>query len=196
MKKIFNMIIGTTLASLGIACILNSNLGCFSITACYKALSDLFNIPLAIANTLIEVLMICYAIHKGEGLGLTAIFNATYGALMINLFHSILPCTKILGFGGFLLPIGWCLMGKAGMGDTGTNILTRALMKSTGKHLSLIRVFIDGIFLIIAYIGAPQYVTWFTLLITFGCGPLLQLVYKLMGYEPIKIKHKFLINKR
>lgn len=196
MKKIFNMIIGTTLASLGIACILNSNLGCFSITACYKALSDLFNIPLAIANALIEVLMICYAIHKGEGLGLTAIFNATYGALMINLFHSILPCTKILGFGGFLLPIGWCLMGKAGMGDTGTNILTRALMKSTGKHLSLIRIFIDGIFLIIAYIGAPQYVTWFTLLITFGCGPLLQLAYKLMGYEPIKIKHKFLINKR
>lgn len=195
MKKISNMVIGVTLASLGIACVLNSDLGCFSITAAYKAISSWFNIPLALSNIIVEFTMISYATHKGEGLGWTAIVNATYGAIMINVFHILLPHTTILWLGGFLIPLGWSRMGKAGFGDTGSNILMRALMKSTGKSLSLIRVLIDGVFLVIAFIGAPQYITWFTIIITFGCGPLLQMIYKVIGYKPVEVKHDFILSK-
>ena len=196
MKKMINIFMGTLLSSLGIACVLNSDLGCFAITASYKAISNWLNIPLAAANILIELSIIVYVIYKGEGLGWTAIINATFGSIMINIFHVILPHTPILCLGILLMPLGWSMMGKAGMGDTGTNILTRVLMKNTGKSLSMIRIFIDGAFLIIAYIGAPQYVTLFTIIITFGCGPLMQLIYKIVNYKPVEIEHKFLISKK
>lgn len=195
-RRIMRMLIGITIASLGIACLLNSSLGCFAVTAAYKAISGWFNIPLAVVNIIIEIIMIYTATKLGEGLGLTAIVNATYGAIMINIFHNVLPHNTILALGVFLLPIGWSIIGRAGFGDTGTNILMRAIMKNTGLSVRISRLLVDCTFLIIASFGAQNYVTLFTIVLTFFYGPLLQIIYNLMGYKPAEVEHEFLITSK
>ena len=84
-------------------------------------------------------------------------------------------------------------MGKAAFGDSGSNILMNALMKSTGKSVSLIRTCIEFVFLAIGFLGARENVTLFTFILTFGFGPLLQLVYKCVGYQPTTVEHEFII---
>ena len=155
MERIIRMIIGVTMASLGIALVLNSDLGCFVETAAYKGIANKLGIPLFAANILAEIVMIAIATYLGEGLGWTAIVNGTYGAVMINLFHIALPHKTILCFGAFLIPIGWSILEKAAYGATGSNILMKALMQKTGKSLLLIRTIIEVLFLLIAILLAP-----------------------------------------
>ena len=90
-KRLFNLVSGITVSSIGIACVLNSGLGCFSLTAANTALTNWFGISLSMAGMIMEGLMLLYATYKGEGIGLTAIINATFGSIAMDLFHLILP---------------------------------------------------------------------------------------------------------
>lgn len=193
MRKLFRLIVGVTLSSLGIAMVINSNLGTFAITSCNMAISNWLNIPLSVASILVEGAMIAYAAYKGEGLGITAIVNATYGSIMVDVFHQLLPQFSWLCIGLVLLPIGWTLIGRAGWGDTGSNIVMNSLLKTTGKGVGLIRTIEEVIFIIIGFLGARNYVTWFSLVITILIGPIAERIYKILKYEPTKVNHKYVI---
>jgi len=193
MGKIIKLIFGVSLSSLGIAMVINSNLGAFAITSCNLAISGWLNIPLSVASILVELMMIGFATYKGEGLGITAIVNATYGSIMIDVFRFILPQYNWLCIGLVLLPIGWILIGRVGWGDTGSNILMNALIKTTGKSVGFIRTIEECLFIVIGFMGARNYVTIFSLLITLLIGPISQFIYKIFNYDPTKIRQKYLI---
>lgn len=196
LKRICNLFLGVMISSLAIALMLNCDLGCFVETAVYKGISIKLGMPLFLANILCEVIMISIATYYGEGLGWTAVVNATFGALMINLFHNILPHHPLLCFGGLLIPVGWSMLEKARYGSTGTNILMKAIMKTTGKSLFKVRTVIELLFLLVAYLTTPQYVTWFTIALTFSAPVLLKYGYKLLGHKPVEIDHDFIISKK
>ena len=84
-------------------------------------------------------------------------------------------------------------MGKAGLGDTGCNVLMNSILKQTNKSIGFVRGVQECLFMLIGFLGARQYVTWFTIALSFGLGYLLQFVYRLIKYDPTKINHKFLI---
>lgn len=193
MSKILKLLLGISLSSLGIAMVINSSLGAFAITSCNLAISSWMNIPLSFAGLLVELLMIAYATYKGEGLGVTTIFNATYGSLMIDVFRFILPQHSLLCVGLLLLPIAWVIVGRVGWGDTASNILMNALLKSTGKSVRFIRTIEELIFITIGFLGARSYVTIFSVIITLLIGPIAQFIYKLFKYDPTTIKQKYLI---
>ena len=193
MSKIFKLIFGVTLSSLGIAMVINSNLGAFAITSCNLAISSWTNLPLSVAGIIVESLMIAFATYKGEGLGLSAICNATYGSIMIDVFRFILPQYNWLCIGLVLLPIAWVIIGRVGWGDTGGNLLMNALIKTTGKNVGIIRTIEELVFITIGFIGARNYVTIFSLIITVIIGPIAQFIYKLFNYDPTTIKQKYLI---
>jgi len=196
LKRIFKLFLGVTIAAFGIALVLNSDLGCFVETATNKGISINLGIPLFAAGMMCEAIMIAIATYYGEGLGWAAIVNGSYGAIMINIFHNILPHAKLLALGAVLIPIGWSLLEKSRFGATGSNILMKALMNKTGKSLLVIRTIIELVFLVAAYILASQYVTWFTLFLTFGTPVVMKYVYKLIGYKPTNINHDFIISKK
>ncbi len=192
-KKLTTLIIGNTLASLGIAMVINSGLGCFATTSANLAISNFFGISLGTAGMLVELIILLIATYKGEGIGITAICNAIYGSYVLDFFRLLLPTHILMVFGLLIIPFGWSLMGRAGLGDTGNNILMNALLKQTNKPISIVRSVQECVFMLIGFIGARQYVTWFTVALSFGLGYLLQFIYKLIKYEPTKINHKFLI---
>lgn len=193
MSKLFKLLLGISLSSLGIAMVINSELGVFAVTSCNLAIASWLNIPLSLAGILVEIIMIAFATYKGEGLGVTAICNATYGSIMIDVFRLILPHHSILAFGLVLLPIAWIIIGRVGWGDNGSNILMNALIKSTGKSVRLIRTIEEILFITVGFIGAGEYVSLFSVLITLLIGPIAQFIYKIFGYEPTVIEHKYLI---
>jgi uncharacterized membrane protein YczE len=195
-KKLLYLLGGNTLSSFAIACVLNSGLGAFSCTAGNSGIASFMGISLGLASFITETLMLLYATYRNEGVGWTAIINTTYGSLMIDVFHKLLPICPWLSLGGLLLPIAWSYMGRAGWGDTGTNLAMVALMKQTGKSLRFCRCCIDITFLMFALLWASHTVSLFTLFLTFATGPIVQFVYGKIHYNPELIKHHYILAKR
>lgn len=195
MKRMTSLLVGNTIASLGISMLIKSGLGCFALTAGNMALANWFGITVGTAGMILELIMLLLATYLGEGIGLTSIVNAIYGSIMIDVFSFILPSNPLMIIGLLIIPFGWVLMGRAAYGDTGSNILMNALLKKYGLSISLMRGIQEIVFLSLGLLGAREYVTWFTIALTFGLGYLLQICYKLVKYDPTKIKHSFLIKR-
>lgn len=195
-KRLTSLLVGNTIASLGITMLIKSGFGCFALTAANMALANWFNITIGTTGMILETLMVLIATYKGEGIGLTSIVNALYGSIMIDVFNALLPSSPFMVLGLLIIPIGWALMGKAGYGDTGSNILMNVILKSTGKSITLIRGIEECIFLTLGLLGAREAVTWFTIALTFGLGYLMEFEYKLIKYDPTEIKHQYLIKRK
>lgn len=192
LKRFLRVFIGTTIASFGIAAVMNSGYGAFAVSGMNKAVANWFGIPFVVANILTELLMIAYATYKGEGLGWAAIINGTYGAVMISLFHEILPHVGWIFWFGLLIPIGWSIMEKGRLGATGSNVLMIAIMKQTGLKITTVRVFEEGAQLLIALLGAREYVTWVTVVLVFAVPVLLRLIYKITNHKPTQVEHDYI----
>ena len=195
MKRMTSLLVGNTIASLGISMLIRSGLGCFALTAGNIALANWFGITVGTAGMILEIIMLLLATYLGEGIGLTSIVNAIYGSIMIDVFSFILPSTPLMIIGLLIIPFGWVLMGRAAYGDTGSNILMNALLKKFGLKISITRGIQEVVFFTLGLLGAREYVTWLTITLTFGLGYLLQVCYKLVKYDPTKIKHSFLIKR-
>jgi uncharacterized membrane protein YczE len=192
-KRIFYLLIGTLLSSLGIAGVLHSTLGAFAITLTNKGLSQLFGVDIAVANFVTEGIMLLLALKYREGIGWTSIASMTLSGIFISFFDKILPYSPWLALLYFVAVIGWSFQGLAQFGHTASNILNEALMKCTGKSLAFIRLIMESIFLIIAWLTLPSMVNWFTILISFACPYAIKYIYKLFRYEPKEVEHSYLI---
>ena len=195
LKRLFLLFIGNTISALAVAMVVNAGLGCFPVTATNLSIANLTGLSMGVAGMIVELTMLLLATYKGEGIGLTAILNATYGSLMVDFFRLTIPSHTFMITGIIILPISWIMMGKAELGDTGSNILMNALLKSTGKSIRLIRSIMEVTFLLIGLLGAAQYVTWFSIVLSLGFGYIVQVIYKLAKYDPTKMNHSFIIKK-
>lgn len=195
MKRVTSLLVGNTIASLGISMLIRSGLGCFALTAGNIAIANWLGITVGIAGMIIELIMLLLATYLGEGIGLTSIVNAIYGSLMIDVFCAIVPANPLMALGVLIAPFGWVLMGRAGFGDTGSNILMNALLKKFGLKISITRGIQEVVFFTLGLLGARNQITWFTIVLTFGLGYLLQFCYKLVKYDPTEIKHSFLVKR-
>ena len=191
-KRILKLISGVTLSSFAITCVLKSNLGAFATTAANVAIGNWLHISIGTAGFLVELIILALVIYLKEGLSITAIVNMTYGSYMIDVFNKILPTSPFMVFGLLFIGFGWALSAQAGLGDTNNNLLMNGLLKKTGKSIGMIRGIQECSYMIIGLLGSNQ-VTLFTVILSLFLGYLLQFEYKLIKYDPTKIKHSYLI---
>ena len=196
LNKILKLIIGNTLASFSIACVIQASFGVFSTTAAIMAISNWTGMTLGVAGMVIELIMLSIAIWKNEGIGWTSICNATYGSLLIDVFLPILPKSPFMIIGLLLLPFAWAMMGSVGLGENGSNTLMNAILKHTKLNITVIRGIQEFILLTIGFLGARDSITAFTVILVFGLGPLLQIVYKWIGFDPTKVEHNYIIRRK
>lgn len=193
--KYVRLMVGQVIASFSIAMVIACNMGVFPITACNMAISNIFGISFGLANMLVEVFMIVYSVYRGEKIGIATIINAIVGGFLIDGFLLFIPQSRFMVLGILLLPVGWAIIGKQGLGEPASNSLMRALMKQTGKGVGFIRTIEEITFMLIGLIGGAP-VTIFTVVLSVGFGSVLSAIYKAMKYEPTKIVHKTLTFKR
>ena len=192
-KRIFNSLIGSLITAFGIACIANSGLGCFPITAAYIGLSKVLHIPYSVISIIVESSMLVYVCLKKEGIGISAILATTFVSIMIDVFRFILPNSTFLILFGWMSMLGWAITATACLGEGASQILTRVLINKTGKSVGFIRTAIEVTFLIIALLTAREQISWMTVVLTLGTGKVLEWFYKLLKFNPANAKHDYVI---
>lgn len=193
MKKILRLIFGIILSSFAITMVINAGLGVFPITSANLALSNWLGVSMGVAGMLVELAMLIIAYKMGEGLTLTGILNATVGSLLIDVWSLILPKSPIMILGIFLLPIAWFFSSGAGLGDTNQNLVQNAILKRTNKNIGFVRMCQEVLFMGLGLLGAREYISPLTIILSLGFGYIIQFEYKLLKYEPQKVEHSFLI---
>ena len=194
-KKIMTLLLGCTIASFSIACVINSGLGCFALTAANMSIANMTGLSLGTVGMIVDLSLLSIATYKGEGIGVTALVNATYCSYAIDIFHTILPTHPLMVLGLLIIPLGWGLMGRVGLGDTASNLVMNIFARETKFNLGIVRGVEECLFMLIGLIAAREYVTWFTIVLSLGLGYLLQYGYKLINYDPTKIRHKYFIKR-
>ena len=165
MKKVFKLISGVMLSSLGITMVIHANLGVFPITSMNMAISNWLGISIGTAGCLVELIILLLAYKLGEGLSLMGIVNMSLGSFAIDLWTLILPKHPLMIVGIFLLPIAWWMSSSTAMGDTNQNLLTNAILKRSKKSMGLIRGIQETLFMIIGLIGSQGAVTPLTVVL-------------------------------
>ena len=194
-KKLMTLLLGCTIASFSIACVINSGLGCFALTAANMSIANMTGLSLGTVGMIVDLSLLAIATYKGEGIGVTALVNATYCSYAIDIFHAILPTHPLMVLGLLIIPLGWGLMGKVGLGDTASNLVMNIFARETKFNLGIVRGVEECLFMLIGLIAAREYVTWFTIALSLGLGYLLQYGYKLIKYDPTEIKHQYFIKR-
>ena len=192
-KKVFQLFAGTVLASFGIASVVQSGLGCMATTVANFAVGNWLNISVGMAGFLIEVIVLMILLYLGEGVSLTGLVNMSLGSVLIDVFIAILPSSKFIIFGLLLAPIGWMLQGMAGLGESNNNLLMTAILKRTKMKIWKVKAIQEFIYVAIGLLGARERISLFTVVLSFGLGYLIQFTYKVFGFNPTEVEHKYLI---
>lgn len=192
-KKLIKLLFGVLLSSFSITCVIHAQLGVFPITSANIALTNWLGISIGVSGMIVELVILGLALYLGEGLSFTGIVNATIGSLLIDLWNPILPYHPLMVLGILLLPIAWYLSGSVGLGDTNQNLLTNAILKRTNKSMGLVRGIQEVLFMVIGLIGGKGCVTPLTIILSLFFGKLMSVEYKLLGYRPEEVQHKFII---
>lgn len=196
MKRFFRLIFGVILSSFAITMVIHAGLGVFPITSANLALANWLNISMGMSGALIELLMLIIAYKMGEGLTLMGVVNATLGSLLIDVWSLILPKHPLMVLGVLLLPVAWFLSGGTGFGDTNQNLLMNGILKRTKKSMGFVRLCQEVLFVTIGLLGTKGAVTPLTIVLSLGFGYIMQFEYRLLKYNPTKIKHQYLIKQR
>ena len=191
--KVSKLLIGQVVTSFCIAMVINGGLGVFPITATNLAICNWFCISYGVANMITEALALSYSIYRGEKFGWATLLSLFTCGALIDLFMNVLPTSSLLIPLGLIgTPIGYAITGSCGMGENATCMLQTALQKQFNKSTGFIRTIMEICYLIIGVLGARSSVTWFSIVLSATFGTIVNIVYKVMKYEPTKVVQEYI----
>ncbi len=202
MKKLFSLIIRITFGFLLCACgtvmALNSHLGLSPWDVFHQGLTNITGLTIGQASIAVGVIIVIITSTLGLKVGLGTIANM----IVIGCFIDLIIYTKIIPicnnlFTGILMMLGSLLVTALGsyfyigceMGCGPRDGLMIALVKLTGKPVSIIRFFIETGALVIGWM-LGGFVGIGTLVTALGIGYCVQLVYKLFNFDVKILKHR------
>lgn len=202
MKKILGIIIRATvgflLCAIGVVMALNSKLGLSPWDVFHQGLTNVINITIGQAGIVVGVVIVIITSILGLEIGIGTITNIIVIGCFIDLiiYSEIIPISNNL-FTGILMMIGSLFINAIGsylyigceMGCGPRDGLMVALVKLTGKPISLIRFCIESGALVIGW-ALGGLVGIGTLITVFGIGYCVQMVYKVFKFDVNSLKHK------
>ena len=191
--KVSKLLVGQVVTSFAIAMVINGGLGVFPITATNLAVCGWFGISYGVANMITEALALIYAVYRGEKFGWATLLSCFTCGALIDVFMSVLPTSYyLIPLGLIGTPIGYAITGSCGMGEKATCMLQTALQKQFHKSTGFIRTVMEVCYLIIGVLGARSSITWFSIVLSVTFGTIVNTVYKVMKYEPTKVKQNYI----
>jgi uncharacterized membrane protein YczE len=191
--KVSKLLIGQVVTSFAIAMVINGGLGVFPITATNLAVCGWFGISYGVANMITEALALVYAVYRGEKFGWATLLSCFTCGALIDVFMGVLPTSYyLIPLGLICTPIGYAITGSCGMGENATCMLQTALQKQFNKSTGFIRTVMEVCYLIVGVLGARSSITWFSIVLSVTFGTIVNTVYKVMKYEPTKVKQNYI----
>ncbi|MBD7911885.1 YczE/YyaS/YitT family protein [Clostridium cibarium] len=202
MKKIFGLIIRITLGFLlcafGTVMALNSNLGLSPWDVFHQGLTKVTSLTMGQASIIVGILIVLITRILGLKVGLGTIANMIVIGCFIDfiIYIKIIPVCNNL-FTGIIMMIGSLFASAIGsylyigceMGCGPRDGLMIALVKLTGKSVSIIRFFIEMGALIIGWL-LGGFVGIGTLFTAFGIGYCVQFIYKIFKFDIKLLNHR------
>ena len=191
--KVSKLLVGQVVTSFAIAMVINGGLGVFPITATNLAVCGWFGISYGVANMITEALALIYAVYRGEKFGWATLLSCFTCGALIDVFMGVLPTSYyLIPLGLICTPIGYAITGSCGMGENATCMLQTALQKQFNKSTGFIRTVMEVCYLIVGVLGARSSITWFSIVLSVTFGTIVNTVYKVMKYEPTKVKQNYI----
>lgn len=203
MKKGVTLLIGQLIMALGIAMVINANLGVFTITLFNLSLSNILNLGFGFTCMLVELLLMFICFCFKAKIGWATLFNGLLGGYFIDFWLLFLPSpTNILvrllwlfvGCLGFIY--GTYMQGKISWGKTSSNMLTSIIRKRTGLGITEVKIIQETLFFVVGIIGAASHVGFATLFLVLFFGKMMDVIYDIVGYDPTKVNHKSIFERR
>lgn len=201
--RIIRLILGLVLFALGIVLTVNANLGLAPWDAFHIGLTKIFNLSFGQVSILVGAIILTINYHMNESIGIGTIANIfVIGIILDLLFASnLIPVSANTNSGVIMLLIGMIVIAFAsyfyigsGFGTGPRDGLMVALTKKFTKPVGLIRGAIELTVLILGYLLGAK-IGLGTLLLAFGIGPIVQVVFKLLRFEVEKVKHDSILQK-
>ena len=197
-KEVSSLSLGLFLSALGITLVTKANLGAFPITALNMGVANLTGITFGTSCMLVEMIVLAINMKNKENIGITTIANSFIPGFLMDGLMLVIPMASgnfialpMLLLGLFLFSLGQYFITRIGRGNGAMNGLMNVLMKKTGKSVFVIRTAMEVLFMILAFLlGGP--IGLATIILSFGCGYVMNYIYKLMKFEPEKIQHKYI----
>lgn len=202
MKILLSLIIKITLGFFLCACgtvmALNSNLGLSPWDVFHQGLTKVTPLTMGQASIIVGIFIVLLTSILGLKVGLGTIANMIVIGCFIDLiiYMKVIPVCNNL-FTGIIMMIGSLFASALGsylyiaceMGCGPRDGLMIALVKLTGKPVSIIRFFIEMGALIIGwflggFVGVGTFVT------AFGIGYCVQMIFKIFNFDVSVLRHK------
>lgn len=203
LRKIGKSILGLFIFSFGIYLAIVANIGLVPWDSLTMGISNLTNIRYGIINTLISILVLIIDLVMKEKIGVGTILDACLTGLFIDMFTYVLniqyPSSILLGIvymiiGLFIMAFGQYFYMSAGLSCGPRDTLLMAVGKKVPKiGIGYVDIIMKIILIIISlFVDGPIGIG--TIVGMIGMGLVMQLVFKILKFEPRNIVHEDILD--
>lgn len=196
-KPYIRLLVGLALYAVGIVLTILPALGLAPWDSLHQGLSLHFPMTFGIAGIIIGLIILVVIFFLNEPIGLGTICNIVLIGLMIDglMQHDIFPIPEELWVRVLMFFLGiviiciasWLYIG-AGMGAGPRDGLMLTIMRYTHLPVSTSRIIIEGSVALCGFLLGGQ-IGFGTIAIFLLVGPILQIWFRLVDFNPIAVKH-------
>jgi len=198
--RLIRMVAGLFFFAVGIVMTINANIGLAPWDVFHQGLSNVLGITMGQASIIVGAAVVALDYFLGEKIGIGTLGNMVLIGLFIDflMLNNLIPQMQMFWAGVIQMVIGLFVIGVAsvlyigaGMGCGPRDGLMVALLKKTGKSVSLVRSVLEGGALVLGWLlGGTAGIG--TVITAFLTGPMVQLAFKVLRFDVKAVRHTYL----
>ncbi len=198
--RLIRMVAGLFFFAVGIVMTINANIGLAPWDVFHQGLSNVLGITMGQASIMVGAAVVAVDYFLGEKIGIGTLGNMVLIGLFIDflMLNNLIPQMQVFWAGVLQMVIGLFVIGVAsflyigaGMGCGPRDGLMVALLKKTGRSVSLVRGVLEGGALLLGWLlGGTAGVG--TVITAFLTGPMVQLAFKVLRFDVKGVRHTYL----
>ena len=184
MRRLFWLILGVAVSSIGIAMMLQANVGLEPWSVLQQGMSLRTGMTYGTASAIAGAAAILTAVLFGESFGFGTIINIAGCAVIIDAIQAAHLIPQMHGLE--LLALGTWLYMKSALGSGPRDALMVALARKFGRSAGACRAVVDVLVTVIGFfLGGPVGVG--TIISAVGLGPLINLNFAAVQFKPAEV---------
>ena len=198
---LIRLLVGFVFCASSTVLMLNSNLGLSPWDVFHQGISRLSGITIGQASILVSIVFVVIGVILGQKLGVGTILNMIIIGKLIDVIieASIIPVATNIISGIIMMVIGMLVMGfgcylyiGCGLGCGPRDGVMMGISKKVKKPIKYVRASIEVTVLTLGYMLGGD-IGIGTIISAIGLGYSMQLMFKLLKFDIIKVKHKSFI---
>ena len=197
-KRYIRLFIGLFLCAVGMTLTINAELGYSPWDVFHQGIGNILGTTIGTSNIIVGIFILTIEVTMKQKPGIGTLCNMTLIGIFMNIimgnnllpkFENVYVNIGMILIGMIIIGIGSYLYISSGFGAGPRDGLMLLLLLKTDKSIRFIRNSMEITVLVIGYLlGGPVGIG--TVIISFGLGYAIQLVFKMFDFEPKDIVHR------